>query len=373
MRRTPNSARSVCLANRRQTRYVRYARTPQILWTPDQTQNDQEPLWLRLCTSCTRLRASVNDPRGDGITLWQFDIARKLLTRMLSDWDDSIRLRAGNWTADGRYFLFTASRGGPRNIWVLPEERSILHRGSTQPVQLTDGPLSFALPTPSREGKIIYAVGQHSRGQLMRYDAKSGKFEPYFQGISADQLSYSHDGKWMAYISYPEGTLITSRLDGSQRLQLTFPPMCAIMPRWSPDGSQIAFAASASPARPFKIYLVSARGGTAQILAPGIGWQQGSPDWLKGGESILFATLDESGETSMLHEHELKTGQDTVLPGSVGLAGGLVSPDGRTIAALTIPAENLVLYDLASHSKRLLAQVGVFPHWSADGQSIIRP
>jgi eukaryotic-like serine/threonine-protein kinase len=316
------------------------------------------------------IRASVIDPKGDGITLWQFDIARKLLTRMLPDWDDSIRLWAGKWTVDGRYFLFAASDGGPRNIWVLPEERSILHRGSTRPVQLTDGPLSFSQPTPSRDGKTIYATGWQKRGQLMRYDAKLEKFEPYFQGISADQFSYSHDGKWMAYISYPEGTLTISRLDGSQHLQLTFPPMRAIMPRWSPDGSQIAFAASASPARPFKIYLVSARGGTAQLLAPGIGWQQGSPDWLKAGEAILFATLDESGETSMLHQFELKAGQDTVLPDSVGLVDGLVSPDGRTIAAVTFPAQNLVLYDLASHSKRLVAQLGVFPNWSADGQYV---
>jgi Tol biopolymer transport system component len=264
---------------------------------------------------------------------------------------------------DGRYFLFAVSQGGPRNIWVLPEESSILHRGSTRPVQLTDGPLSFALPTPSRDGKTIYAVGQQFRGQLMRYDAKSEKFEPYFQGISADQLSYSHDGKWMAYIACPEGTLMTSRIDGSQRLQLTSHASL------SPDGSQIVFAASASPARPFKIYLISARGGTAQLLAPGIGWEQAGPDWLKGGESVLFTTLDESGETLMLHELELRTGRDTVLPESVGL-GGVVSPDGRTIAAVTARAENLVLYDLASHSKRLLAQLGVFPNWSAHGHYV---
>jgi eukaryotic-like serine/threonine-protein kinase len=315
------------------------------------------------------IRASVSDPKGDGITLWQFDIARKLLTRMLPDWDDSIRLWPGSWTVDGRYFLFTASRGGPKNIWVLPEERSILHRDSTRPVQLTDGPLSFFLPTPSRDGKTIYAVGQQSRGQLMRYDAKSEKFEPYFQGISADQLSYSHDGKWMAYIAYPEGMLMTSRIDGSQRLQLTFVPMRVHTPRWSPDGSQIAFSASVSPGIPFKIYLISARGGTAQLLAPGIGWEQGGPDWLRGGESVLYTTLDESGQTSMLHEHELRTGRDTVLPGSVGLASGAVSPDGRTIAAGSM-TESIVLYDLASHSKRLLAQLGVFPNWSADGQYV---
>ena len=45
----------------------------------------------------------------------------------------------------------------------------------------------------------------------------------------------------MTYASYPEGNLWRSRADGSDRLQLTFPPLRAGLPRWSPDGKQIAF------------------------------------------------------------------------------------------------------------------------------------
>ena len=56
--------------------------------------------------------------------------------------------------------------------------------------------------------------------------------------------------------SFPQARL-SSRLDGSDRRQLTFAPMRAFSPRWSPDGSQISFHASREPGLLDKIYLVS--------------------------------------------------------------------------------------------------------------------
>ena len=66
---------------------------------------------------------------------------------------------------------------------------------------------------------------------------------PFFSGISAEGLDFSKDGQWVTYTSYPDGSLWCSKLDGTERLQLTFPPMRALLPRWSPDRKQIAFNA----------------------------------------------------------------------------------------------------------------------------------
>jgi len=38
------------------------------------------------------------------------------------------------------------------------------------------------------------------------------------------------DGQWVAYASYPEGSLWRSKVDGTERLQLTFPPMAILWP-----------------------------------------------------------------------------------------------------------------------------------------------
>ena len=51
----------------------------------------------------------------------------------------------------------------------------------------------------------------------------------------------SRDGKWTPSVSYPDATLWRSRVDGSERLRLTFSPVSAFLPHWSPDGTQIAY------------------------------------------------------------------------------------------------------------------------------------
>jgi Tol biopolymer transport system component len=53
-------------------------------------------------------------------------------------------------------------------------------------------------------------------------------------------VAFSRDGEWVAYVSYPDWVLWRSRVDGSERLQLTSRPMSAVVPRWSPDGRRVA-------------------------------------------------------------------------------------------------------------------------------------
>ena len=101
--------------------------------------------------------------------------------------------------------------------------------------------MTFFSPLPSKDGKKLFVVGALARGELARYDAKSTEFVPFLSGISADSVSFSKDGQWVAYVSFPEGTLWKSKSDGSQRIQLTYPPLTALLPSWSPDGRQIVF------------------------------------------------------------------------------------------------------------------------------------
>ena len=108
-------------------------------------------------------------------------------------------------------------------------------------------------------------TGVQQRAELVRYDAKSGDFAPYLGGISAGDVDFSRDGQWVTYVSYPDDTLWRSKLDGSARLQLTYPPMRTGLGHWSPDGQQIAFA-GALPGKPWKVYLISKDGGSPQSL-----------------------------------------------------------------------------------------------------------
>ena len=68
--------------------------------------------------------------------------------------------------------------------------------------------------------------------------------------------------QWVTYVSYPEQSLWRCRVDGSDRLATTYPPVVAGIPHWSRP-TQIAYI-DAQPGRPWKGFLISAQGGTPQ-------------------------------------------------------------------------------------------------------------
>jgi len=192
--------------------------------------------------------------------VYQVSVNGTNLQPVLPDWHTPPDECCGHWTPDGRYFVFQ-SRG---NIWALAEKGNLLRKTNGQPVQLTSGPLSFSSPLPSKDGKKLFVVGALARGELTRYDTRSAEFVPFLSGISADSVSFSKDGQWVAYVSFPEGTLWRSKLDGSQRIQLTYPPLTAVLSCWSPDGQQIVFYAFSGP-KP-KLYTVATQGGTPCVM-----------------------------------------------------------------------------------------------------------
>src|SRR5438477_4495981 len=155
-----------------------------------------------------------------------------------------------------------------------------------QPIAVTTGPMNFYAPLPSTDGKKLYVLGEQPRGELVRYDPKSGQFVPILSGISAQGVDYSRNGEWVAYVSYPDGTLWRCKADGSQRLQLTFSPMRTAWPRWSPEGKRIAFTAT-SPGKPWKIHLISSDGGNPQEVLP-TDRDESQPNWSPDGNLLVF-------------------------------------------------------------------------------------
>ena len=101
----------------------------------------------------------------------------------------------------------------------------------------------------------------------MKYEANKKKFVPLIAGLSATDVDFSADGKWITYVSIPEGALWRSRANGADRLQLTPGTERAALPHWSPDGKQIAFA-SMKEGGMWKLSLVSADGGEPQEMLP---------------------------------------------------------------------------------------------------------
>src|ERR1700720_4185263 len=151
---------------------------------------------------------------------------------ILSSGEDG-RPCCSRWTPDGKYLVYgTAHRQGS-DLWALPMQTGFL-RGAGAPIRLTAGPLEYSGAGLSHDGKQIFAIGTKRRGELVHYDLKAQQFLPFLGGISAIDPSFSKDGKWVTYISYPDHNLWRARGDGTERTQLTFPPMKVEGPAISP-------------------------------------------------------------------------------------------------------------------------------------------
>ena len=285
-------------------------------------------------------------------SIWEIARDGSNLHPLFPDWrvrDD----RGGAWTADGKYFVFRSFRNGRGSIFAVREKRDLSARTMEQPVELTTGPMSFTAPVPSPDGKQIFTEGFLDRGELMRYDSQRRTWEHYLSGVSAADLDFSRDGEWVTYVLVPEGTLWRSRVDGSERLQLTIPPVRTAMPRWSPDGKAIAFM-GLKPGETWTIYRVPADGGETEQLVSGKEYYYGDPNWSPDGNHLVFGESNWSPKA--IHILDLKSRRISDLPGSTGLFSPRWSPDGRSIIALTAnmvptpPPAKLMVFDLVNRN-----------------------
>jgi Tol biopolymer transport system component len=316
------------------------------------------------------LRFTLDDFKAGTQALWEVASDGTRLHPILPGWSDPPAECCGNWTPDGRYFMFLSQRvPNTSNLYVREEKSDFLHRPNPQPAQLTNGPTLIHGAVPSRDGKKLFAIGGAPLGELVRYDTKSGQFQPFLSGISAIQLSFSKDRQWVAYMSYPDGNLWRSKIDGSERLQLTSPPMATMFPDWSPDGKQIAFAAQV-PGKPSHIYTISAEGGTPKELTKGVR-DEAFPSWSPDGNSLFFGNMPiPGGPPAVISRLDLRTMEVAIVRGSEGIWALALSPDGNFIAAVS-DSSRVVLLDLKAGKTIELSQLPTLaPSWSRDGKYI---
>jgi len=325
--------------------------------------------WARWSPDGRKIRFTLSDPKTNAYSLWEVDADGSQPRPLLPGWNSSPDAYSGDWTPDGRYYIFGSSRGVFSNIWAVRETSNLFRKPSLAPVQLTTGTMHLTSPLPARDGKKLFVIGTQQRGELVRYDAKSGQWVPYFSGISAQCVSFSGDGKQLAYVTYPEGSLWRSGSDGSERIQLTFPPLQAFLPYWSPDGKQIAFMGLA-PDHHWHIFLVSPEGGSPQQLTSG-DRDQGDPAWSPDGNSLAYGESPGPTQAGLMRVLNLQTHQVSKLPGSEDIWAPRWSPNGRYIAAVKGFNENLMLFDFTTQKWELLATLNTgFIMWSSDSETL---
>jgi eukaryotic-like serine/threonine-protein kinase len=313
--------------------------------------------FLRWSPDGTTIRFTKDDQ------LWEMSSNGSNIHQLLPGWEHDAC--CGHWSSDGNLFFFN-SRG---QLWARDERRELLRRSPPSPVQLTSGPIAWGNPIPSKDGKKIFVTGSTLNGELVRFDANTRQFQTYLSGLSADNVSFSKDGRSVAFTSYPEDILMRARPDGSDRIQLSHAPMQPTMPSWSPDGTQIVFTDLSDQ----KVFIVSSQGGSPRRLLPEDNGPETDPIWSPDGSKVVYSTSPEGGANpkSVINILDLGSKRVSTVPGSVGLFSPRWSSDGRSIAAVRMNSTTLNIFDIKTQ-RWFTPYKGVvaYPAWSKDGHSI---
>jgi eukaryotic-like serine/threonine-protein kinase len=293
----------------------------------------------------TRIRVVVYNRPTSRNSFWDVNVEGSNLHQVLSeDWNNGVGKHPGRWTLNGKYFIFQVFDEKQSDLWALRDCTHSWFWCKPSAFQLTNGPLRYAYPLPSKDGKRLFVGGGLRRAEVVRYDSHLAQFSSFFFGLSAAQLNFSSDGQWVTWIGYPESTLWCRKADGSDRRQLTYSPLIVNYPRWSKDGSRITFTGG-ELGKMWRIYTISRDGGTAEAFPAGQ-TDQFDSSWGPNDSAIVFGGRESPEESLAITVRDLKTGKATELPGSQHLWQPLWSPDGRSIAALSRNGNRLFIFDV---------------------------
>lgn len=159
------------------------------------------------------------------------------------DWNPS-------WSPDSKYLYFTSDRGGSMNFWrVALDEKTSNTIDKPEPVTTPSGyseHISF-----SQDGAAMAYVQKAETQNLFRarFDPVKGNATSPPETVTHGSDEYitdpdlSPDGRWLAYSSQGsrQEDIFIIDSDASNQRQLTNDRFNDRSPRWSPDGSRIAF------------------------------------------------------------------------------------------------------------------------------------
>jgi len=199
--------------------------------------DDAEPVWSpdgqRIAFASNR-----SDPRARAHDIYVMNANGTGAERLTTDRSDE---RDAAWAPDGKSVYFTGERDGRAEIY-----RVWLH--NTQVDRVTSGLDRATLPAISPDGReLAYAAQLLISYQLHLLDLKTGGDRRLTSGSGACRPRWSPNGTRLAYV---ELAADKSRIDvmtvSSGRVQTIVddPRRWAYFPTWSPDGSRLAFSLS---------------------------------------------------------------------------------------------------------------------------------
>lgn len=366
-------------------RTIAYAGGNGIFFTSEEEKASREigsftaiPFGLVWSEDGQRLRFILEDVKTDKAALWGQASGEGLRTITLRSLPPSIEAHRsiepyGEWTraagTDTFFALGPAPKVDSTSVWLVQYGRRWWEPLiQMAPMQLSLGNVSGI--TFSKESSRLFLLSEpQNRTAFVRFDSHRLGFQHILPGVSGDFLDYSRDGRWITYTSYRGSSLWIGPTDGSAAKQITFSPEIVELPRWSPDGKQIAYM-SKRPNSGWRIYLLQLDNGAMREASEGND-SQGAPTWSPDGRFLAYGNVEcEHTQACAIHRIDLATGKVQTLPDSDGLFTARWSPDGRSIAAFHLARHQLFLFDVKAEKwHKLMDSIdGNDLSWSADSK-----
>jgi TolB protein len=198
------------------------------------------------------------------------------------------------WSPDGTKIAFASSRAwdsGGLDIYVINADGTDLQR-------LTDDPSFEEAPRWSPDGSMItfeaFGWGNNRYGSTHIMNADGSERRVLIDAASAGDANWSPDGEWIAYT---DGRFCCAvhivRLDGTERHDLTVGGISGRWPRWSPDGTTLAWSAHENGGSLDGIFIYDLRTGETRLVSSVTGKLEWSPDgeWI----AVAMAEIDTCG------------------------------------------------------------------------------
>ncbi|RMG68486.1 MAG: hypothetical protein D6715_02150, partial [Calditrichaeota bacterium] len=285
---------------------------------------------------------------------------------------DSHGIYSARWSPrEPAIYFLQYNPSGTSELWKLPVD---LSRGQARgKPRYVAGGMRVAGLSFSRDGKRLvwsrlfnqsrlWLISNPAREQSMRL-LSSGTAQENYPALSPDGSLVAFQRRLGEQIQ-----LFVRSVSGGPARQVTFQRDLNILPAWSPDGKKLAFLTEVDGQN--LLATIGVDGSNERIFPRAkpktgfLAWKPGSRIVYEGRNLAQFHLLDpESGSESLF----------PAAPTETQLRYGLLSPDGRSIAFITLTGafQGLVVASLESGLWQFLKEgYGFVIGWTRDGKQI---
>ncbi|MST33438.1 hypothetical protein GHK86_12000, partial [Acidimicrobiaceae bacterium USS-CC1] len=301
---------------------------------------------------------------GPATTVWVAPVDGSAPARRFSAGPDD---GAPRWSPDGRSLAFVADRGHGPQLHLAPLDGG-------EPAVLTDVPHGVSQPVWSPDGRRLAYVAR--TGEWKAPEERSAVERNAPRVVTG--LHHRFDG--IGYLDERRSHLFVVRVDGGEAVQVTDGDWDDGDPEWSPDGRRLAFVSDRSASRHDEVHrdvwvltvAASGRPGTPRRLTRGRGTAS-APRWSPDGSTIAYLGHEVEDGNSAANAHLLVV--DTARPSAPRslsepldrtVWGVLRAPgaahawdrDGRSVVFVAADGGSLALYRATLDGSRPALVVG---------------